>query len=291
MTWSGLIETGREMIVAYIKKQEEELPRPEVIEHEGKTASAVARATCAAVCFGLRPDAVSTRRLRHAGNATPGGGAVGRETRHAGERYVVSVAEVERHAVREGIVPGIADHAAGASSALLRRSTAWKTWSRRRPSMPRSTSSSRNRLIRRRRRRSWSPRAIAKACRCDRSMRRGRSEATTCRAKETAEEGREERPEADGVCRRRLLGGPVSSHGRGCAQRDPSQRKAGTAAQAAEQATAGRLDSRSGRQGSQRQGCCLRLARQGSAAARSARAVGRWWRSWTAKRSFATCRN
>ena len=37
MTWSGLIETGREMVVAYIKEQAEELPRPEVIEHEGKT--------------------------------------------------------------------------------------------------------------------------------------------------------------------------------------------------------------------------------------------------------------
>ena len=36
-TWSGLMETGREMIVAYIKKQEEEVPRPTVIEHEGKT--------------------------------------------------------------------------------------------------------------------------------------------------------------------------------------------------------------------------------------------------------------
>ena len=35
-TWSGLIETGREMIVAYIKKQEEEVPRPKVIEHAGK---------------------------------------------------------------------------------------------------------------------------------------------------------------------------------------------------------------------------------------------------------------
>ena len=37
MTWSGLIETGRETIIAYIKEQEEDLPRPEVIEHEGKT--------------------------------------------------------------------------------------------------------------------------------------------------------------------------------------------------------------------------------------------------------------
>jgi hypothetical protein len=35
-TWSGLMETGREMIVAYIKKQEEDIPRPKVIEHEGK---------------------------------------------------------------------------------------------------------------------------------------------------------------------------------------------------------------------------------------------------------------
>lgn len=37
MTWSGLIETGREVVVAYIKEQAKELPRPEVIEHEGKT--------------------------------------------------------------------------------------------------------------------------------------------------------------------------------------------------------------------------------------------------------------
>jgi hypothetical protein len=37
MTWSGLIETGRELIVAYIKQQEEDIPRPKVIEHEGKT--------------------------------------------------------------------------------------------------------------------------------------------------------------------------------------------------------------------------------------------------------------
>jgi hypothetical protein len=35
-TWSGLIEMGREMIVGYIKKQEEGAPRPKVIEHEGK---------------------------------------------------------------------------------------------------------------------------------------------------------------------------------------------------------------------------------------------------------------
>jgi len=35
-TWSGLIEMGREMIVAFIQKQEEELPRPEVIEYQGK---------------------------------------------------------------------------------------------------------------------------------------------------------------------------------------------------------------------------------------------------------------
>ena len=36
MTWGDLIETGRETIVAFIEEQEEELPRPEVIEHEGK---------------------------------------------------------------------------------------------------------------------------------------------------------------------------------------------------------------------------------------------------------------
>jgi hypothetical protein len=36
MTWGDLIETGREMIVAFIERQEEELPRPEVIEYQGK---------------------------------------------------------------------------------------------------------------------------------------------------------------------------------------------------------------------------------------------------------------
>ena len=36
-TWGGLIEVGREMIAAHIKQQDEELPRPKVIEHEGKT--------------------------------------------------------------------------------------------------------------------------------------------------------------------------------------------------------------------------------------------------------------
>jgi len=36
MTWGGLIETGREMMVAFIERQEEELPRPEVIEYQGK---------------------------------------------------------------------------------------------------------------------------------------------------------------------------------------------------------------------------------------------------------------
>lgn len=35
-TWSGLIEVGREMIAGYIKKQEEEIPQPKVIEHEGR---------------------------------------------------------------------------------------------------------------------------------------------------------------------------------------------------------------------------------------------------------------
>jgi hypothetical protein len=35
-TWGGLIEVGREMIAGYIKKQEQEVSRPEVIEHEGK---------------------------------------------------------------------------------------------------------------------------------------------------------------------------------------------------------------------------------------------------------------
>jgi hypothetical protein len=37
MTWAGLIETGRQLVIAYINLQEEDLSRPEVMEHEGKT--------------------------------------------------------------------------------------------------------------------------------------------------------------------------------------------------------------------------------------------------------------
>ncbi|NLX97405.1 MAG: ISKra4 family transposase [Rhodopirellula sp.] len=36
VTWNGLMETGRQMVAAYIQKQGEEISRPEVIEHEGK---------------------------------------------------------------------------------------------------------------------------------------------------------------------------------------------------------------------------------------------------------------
>ena len=36
MTWGGLLETGREMVAAFIEQQEEELLRPEVIAYEGK---------------------------------------------------------------------------------------------------------------------------------------------------------------------------------------------------------------------------------------------------------------
>jgi len=35
--WFDLIELGRGMIAAYIKQQDDELPRPKVIEHDGKT--------------------------------------------------------------------------------------------------------------------------------------------------------------------------------------------------------------------------------------------------------------
>jgi hypothetical protein len=35
-TWGGLIELGREIIVAHIKQQDQELARPKVIEHDGK---------------------------------------------------------------------------------------------------------------------------------------------------------------------------------------------------------------------------------------------------------------
>ena len=37
MTWVDLIETGRQTVAAYIEGQKEELPRPKMIEHGGKT--------------------------------------------------------------------------------------------------------------------------------------------------------------------------------------------------------------------------------------------------------------
>jgi hypothetical protein len=36
LTWIGLLETGREMVAAFVEKQQEELPRPQTIEYEGK---------------------------------------------------------------------------------------------------------------------------------------------------------------------------------------------------------------------------------------------------------------
>lgn len=69
MAWSGLIETGRQMIAAYIEQQEEDLPRPEVIEHEGKQLHRLpARRTRSYVsAFGLTPferDVYATRETQ-----------------------------------------------------------------------------------------------------------------------------------------------------------------------------------------------------------------------------------
>lgn len=35
--WSGLMETGRQMVIAFIQEQDEALPQPETIEYEGRT--------------------------------------------------------------------------------------------------------------------------------------------------------------------------------------------------------------------------------------------------------------
>ena len=69
MTWRGLIETGRETVVAYIKEQEEKLPRPEVIEHEGKTLHRLPeqRTRPYVSAFGLMPfrrDVYATRETQ-----------------------------------------------------------------------------------------------------------------------------------------------------------------------------------------------------------------------------------
>jgi methionine aminopeptidase len=36
-TFRALMETGRQLLVAYVQEQEEDLPRPAVIQYEGKT--------------------------------------------------------------------------------------------------------------------------------------------------------------------------------------------------------------------------------------------------------------
>ena len=57
LTLSSLLEIGRQTVVAYIEEQKEELPRPQVIEHEGKTLHRLPeqRARPYVSAFGLTP--------------------------------------------------------------------------------------------------------------------------------------------------------------------------------------------------------------------------------------------
>ena len=111
MTWGDLLETGREMIVAFIAEQEEELPRPEFIKHEGKPLQRLPerRVRSYVSAFGPTPfarDVYATRETQRQ-EVVPLDARLGMPE----ERYLVPLAEVERYAVRQGIVLGIADHA------------------------------------------------------------------------------------------------------------------------------------------------------------------------------------
>ena len=69
MTWSHLIKTGRETIIAYIEEQKEELSRPKVIEYEGKTLYRLPeqRTRSYVSVFGLTPfrrDVYATRETQ-----------------------------------------------------------------------------------------------------------------------------------------------------------------------------------------------------------------------------------
>ena len=69
MTLSSLLEMGRQTVVAYIEEQKEVLPRPQVIEHEGKTLHRLPeqRTRPYVSAFGLTPftrDVYATRETQ-----------------------------------------------------------------------------------------------------------------------------------------------------------------------------------------------------------------------------------
>ena len=214
-TWSGLMETGREMIVAYIKKQEEEVPRPTVIEHEGKTLHRLPR-----------------RRRR------PYVSAFG-PTPFWRDVYA------ERETQRQEVVPldaklGMPE---GNISYLL------QNWSGTQ-CVKESYQESRATLL--------EILGFAPSVNC--------LEDLVARAAEHAEVYFDQQKAVDPTTEEEILVATSDCKGVPMRQVD-APRTAGTAAQASEQAAAGRLDSPSRRPGSQRQGCCLRLARPGSTAA------------------------
>ena len=59
MTWGDLIEMGRETIVAFIEEQKEELPRPKVIEHDGKQLQRLPGRSGGLLATGVPPNSSS----------------------------------------------------------------------------------------------------------------------------------------------------------------------------------------------------------------------------------------
>ena len=241
MSWNGLIATGREMILAYIQEQEEDLPRPEVIEHEGKELHRLPerRTRPYVSAFGPTPftrDVYAVRETQRQ-EVVPLDAKLGMpesDTSYLLQKW--SGAQFVKESYKEsqvtlqsilGFAPSVnsledmAAQAAEHAAAYLEQQ---------RPVDPTTEGE-----------------ILVATSDCKgvpmRKIERPEDEKTRrVAARETAEARGEKRPEADGVRRWGLLGGSLPSHGRGGARRDPPQGKAGRAAQAAKQASAGRAD-------------------------------------------------
>jgi hypothetical protein len=111
MTWHDLIATGRETVTAYIQQQEEELPRAEGIEYEGKQLQRLPqrRVRSYVSAFGPTPfarDVYATRETQRQ-EVVPLDAKLGMP--QSDTSYLLQKWSATQF--REAVVPGIADHA------------------------------------------------------------------------------------------------------------------------------------------------------------------------------------
>ena len=219
LTLSSLLEMGRQTVLAYIQEQKEELPRPQVIEHEGRTLHRLPeqRTRPYVSAFGPTPferEVYATRETQRQ-EVVPLDAKLGMPQsdtsyllqKWSGAQFVKESYKESRVTLESilGFAPSVnclEDMAAPASQHAEPTSS----------NKPRSMRRQRSRDPCRHQR--LQRRADAQGRCAVREASRSRRTATA----ETPQEGREERAETDGVRGRCLLGGPLSSHGRGRAQ-------------------------------------------------------------------------